>query len=370
MIPLVDLYAQHKNLKDELFSKIEEVINKSAFIQGEYVEEFQESFASLLNVNYCVGCSSGTSALSIALEVLGIKEGDEVITTPLTFFATVEAIIHVKAKPVFVDIDPLTFNINVNNIEKVINEKTRAIIPVHIYGNPVNMKKILELGSKYNLKIIEDCAQAHLAKIDDRYVGTFGDISAFSFFPGKNIGAMGDAGAIVTNNREYYEKSKMLVDHGRREKYLHEMVGYNHRLDGLQAAILSVKLKYLREWTEKRIVNANLYKKLLSECNNVQFQQIEKNAIHVYHLFVIRIKKRDELIKYLKNEGINTSIHYPVPLHLQPALSYLGYKKGDLPVVEEVCNEILSLPMYPELEKSKIEVICEKIKNFMEMYNV
>ncbi len=361
MIPLVDLYAQHRSLWNEMERKIKEVVEKSAFIQGEYVQQFEKNFAKVIGTKYCVGCSNGTSALSVSLEVLGIGKGDEVITTPLTFFATVEAICHVGAKPVFVDIDAETYNIDCNAIENVINERTKAIIPVHLYGNPVDMEKIIHIARKYNLKIVEDCAQAHLAKFGGKNVGTFGDIATFSFFPGKNLGALGDAGAIVTDKEEYYTMAKKLVDHGRIDKYCHEIVGYNFRLDGLQAAILDLKLKYLDEWIRKRQEKAELYNFLLKNNENVVLPKATKNGEHVYHLYVIQINRRDKVIQELKKSSISSSIHYPIPLHLQPALEFLDYKKGDFPVVENIVEKILTLPLYPELPDKDIEFICSQI---------
>ncbi|OHD13755.1 MAG: hypothetical protein A2086_13490 [Spirochaetes bacterium GWD1_27_9] len=361
MIPLVDLGKQYQNIKKEILQKIEEVLESKAFILGEYVAEFENKFAKLHNVKYCSGCSNGTSALFLALSALGIKSGDEIITTTHTFIATAEAICHVGAKPVFVDIDPKTYNIDISQIEKAITEKTKAIIPVHIYGNPVDMIKINEIAKKYNLFVIEDAAQAHLAEFDGQKVGTFGNAATFSFFPGKNLGAYGDAGAVVSNSTDVIDVVRKLLDHGRSQKYLHELVGYNERMDGIQAGILLVKMKYIEEWTKKRIENAKIYNDLLKDNPAIIIPFSEDKARHVYHLYVIQVNNRQAVMDYLKNKGITTSIHYPVPLHLQQAFSKFGYKKGDFPVAEEVSQKILSLPMYPELNTEQIEFICDEI---------
>ncbi len=361
MIPLVDLKAQYRTIKGEILGKIEEVIESSAFIQGEYVSEFESKFSKMFHSRFCMGCSNGTAAIFLALAALGIKEGDEVITVSFTFIGTAEGICHTGAKPVFVDIDPDTYNIDASKIEAAVNEKTRAIIPVHLYGNPADMNAILKIAEKYHLKVVEDCAQAHLAKFKGKIAGTFGDIGTFSFFPGKNLGAYGDAGALITDSKELEERIRKLLDHGRSRKYYHEMVGYNHRLDGLQAAVLSVKMNHIEEWTKKRRENARIYTELLSKNKSIILPKTQQNGEHVYHLYVIRVNNRDEALEYLKSKGIAASIHYPVPLHLQPAFKYLGYEKGDFPVSESVSEKILSLPMYPELTGEQIEFICSEV---------
>lgn len=361
MIQLTDLGKQYNTIKKEITEKIEEVLESHSFILGEYVAEFENKFSKLHNSKYCSGCSNGTSAIFLALKAMGIKEGDEVITTPLTFIATSEPICQLGAKPVFVDIDPDTYTIDTSKIEKAITERTKAIIPVHLYGNPANMEKIMQIATKYNLKVLEDCAQAHLAEFNSKKIGTFGDAATFSFFPGKNLGAYGDAGCVITNKTEIEEKVRKLLDHGRSSKYCHEFIGYNERMDGIQAAILLVKMKYIEEWTEKRIQNAKLYDKLLSFNKAIKIPTVQENAKHVYHLYVIQINNRQEVMEYLKHKGITASIHYPIPLHLQPALSYLGYKNGDFPFAEEACKRVLSLPMYPELTGEQIEFICDEV---------
>ncbi|ODS37465.1 MAG: hypothetical protein A7315_13480 [Candidatus Altiarchaeales archaeon WOR_SM1_79] len=314
-------------------------------------------------MKHAIGVSSGTSALHLALLGAGIKPGDEVITVPNTFIATAEAISHVGAKPVFVDIDKETYTINVSKIKDKITEKTKAVIPVHLYGQMVEMDDLMELAQDNNLKIIEDSAQAHGAEYKCRKAGTIANSGCFSFYPGKNLGAYGDAGMVTTNDDEIAENVKILRDHGRSDKYEHKIIGFNHRIDALQAAILNVKLKYLNGWTDARRKNAKLYNELLSNVDVVT--PVEKEySKHVYHLYVIRTKKRDELQKYLKTHGIATGVHYPIPLHLQPAYSHLDYKEGDFTVTEEYSGEILSLPMFGELTEEEIGYVVEKIKEF------
>ena len=326
----MDLDKQYKSIKKEVLKKIQEVVESKKYIQGPYADRFAEEFSKAQHCLYTVGCSNGTAAISTAMEALNIGPGDEVITTPFTFIATTEAILKVGAKPVFVDVNPDDYTINPSLIEKALTKKTKAILPVHIFGYPSDMGKIRDIAKKHRLKIIEDCAQAHLANIDGNYVGSFSHVGTFSFYPGKNLGAYGDAGAIVTNSKETWLKCRMLIDHGRKEKYLHTILGNNHRMDGLQAAILSVKLKYLERWTKKRRDHAQLYDKLLRHNPAIKIPRVEKGRIHVYHLYVVGVKNRKEVLDYLIRNGVNTAIHYPIPLHLQPSLKFLGYKKGDL----------------------------------------
>jgi len=394
-IPLVDLKSQYEEIKGEIQEAIDRVLDSSAFILGEEVTKFEEEFAKFCNTEYAIGTSSGTSALHLALLSLGIGEGDEVITTPYTFTATVETIIHCKAKPIFVDINHKNYNIDVQKLEEFIKRKCKiksktgrsanrseaeiptpfsslcrdrlsgklikAIIPVHLYGQPVDLDPILKLAKKYNLKVIEDACQAHGAEYKGKRVGSIGDIGCFSFYPGKNLGAYGDGGMMVTNDEKFANKIRCLRDHGRREKYEHQMIGYNYRLDALQAAILRVKLKYLDEWNEKRRKNASIYNELLKDLG-VGTPYEGEYARHVFHLYVIRTKRRDEVYKFLQEKGIACGIHYPFPLHLQKAYRYLGYKEGDFPVAEECAKEVLSLPIYPELKRTQIEYIAETLK--------
>lgn len=362
MIPLVDLEAQYRLIKTEISAVIEEVLSSKAFIQGKYAAVFEKEFAPLQDCAQAIGCSNGTSAIFLALKALGVGEGDEVITTPNTFFATAEAICHVGAVPVFVDIDPDCYTIDPSLIEAKITPRTKALIPVHIHGNPCRMDLVMEIAARHGLKVVEDCAQAHLATFAGKAVGSFGDAGTFSFYPGKNLGAYGDAGAVTTNDAELAELIRLLVDHGRDSKYTHKIVGYNHRMDGLQAAILSVKLRYLRQWTAARRKNAELYRSLLQDVDGVKLPASHPLASHVFHLFVVQVPDRDGVLAYLNRHGVAAGIHYPVPLHLQPALGYLGYRQGDFPVAEHAAGHMLSLPMYPELSAEQIKTIASLLK--------
>lgn len=362
-VPFVDLKAQYQNIKSEIDSAIKNVINDTAFISGKYAKIFEDEFAKYCDSQYCIGVGNGTDALFIALKALGISSGDEVITVANSFIATSEAITASGARVIFVDCHPDYYTIDVEKIEEKITDKTKAIIPVHLYGQPADMDRILEIAKKYNLYVIEDSAQAHGAKYHNQRVGTFGDIACFSFYPGKNLGAYGDAGAILTNNEELATKCRMLANHGRIEKYNHEFEGYNSRLDGLQAAILSVKLKYIDEWNEKRREVAYNYNKLLENINVVTPKELSQTEC-VYHLYVIRTKNRDRLKGYLKNKEISTGIHYPIGLPFLRAYRYLNYKPEDFPITYQYQNEILSLPIYPELTMEQQIYICNNIKEF------
>lgn len=361
-VPFVDLKRQYASIKEEIDEAIQNVLDKTAFIMGEYVKNFEDNFAKFCGVKHAIGVSSGTSALYLALLGVGIKPGDEVITVPNTFIATSEAISHAGAKVKFCDIDAETYNIDVSKIK--ITDKTKAIIAVHLYGQMAEMDALMDFAEDNNLKIIEDSAQAHGAEYKGKRSGSIGDVGCFSFYPGKNLGAYGDAGMVTTNDSAIAEKIRLLRDHSRSEKYVHKIVGFNHRIDALQCAILNVKLKYLDAWTDSRRKNAELYNKLISKVDGIITPVEKKYNKHVYHLYVIRTKKRYELQKCLKSQGISTGIHYPIPLHLQPAYSYLKYKKGDFPVTEKCSEEILSLPMFAELTKEEIEYVVEKIIEF------
>ena len=367
MIPFVDLKAQYDSIKDEINEAIQNVLDNTSFIMGEELKKFEEEFARFCDVKYAIGVANGSDALILALRACGIGKGDEVITVPHTFISTAEAISNVGGKIVFVDIDPKTYTIDLSKIEEKINKRTKAIIPVHLYGQSANMDTIMRLAKKYDLKVIEDAAQAHGAEYKGKKVGSIGDVSCFSFYPGKNLGAYGDAGMVVTNNEEISEKIKLLRNHGRiTKKYEHEIEGYSSRLDNLQAAILRVKLRHLNKWNESRRGNAKKYNELLSNVDGIITPYEADYVKHVYHLYVIRVEKerRDKLREELKYKGVATGIHYPIPLHLQPAYSYLGYKEGDFPVTEECSQKILSLPMFAELTDEQIENIVEIIKNF------
>lgn len=359
-IPLVDLRRQYLSIKSEIDEAIQDVIDRSAFISGKYLRKFEEEFASFCGVKYAVGTSSGTTALYMALQALNIGRGDEVITVPYTFIATAEAIVHVGATPVFVDIDPESFNIDPELIEKVITDRTKAIIPVDLYGQIADMEKVLQIAEKYNLKVIEDACQAHGARYRGKRAGSFGDMGVFSFYPGKNLGAYGDAGIVVTDSEELYKKLRLLSDHGRKSKYEHVILGYNFRMDGLQSAILSVKLKYIDSWNSRRRILAGVYNSFFANYD-ISVQRVINGNEHIYHLYVIRNSRRDEILKKLKQSGISAGIHYPISLHEQPAFKFLGYKKGDFPVSERCCDEVLSLPMFPELTEDEVEKISKTV---------
>lgn len=357
----MDLDVQYKSIQEEIDEAIFKVIKSYKFLNGSNISSFEKSFAEAQEISYCLGCSSGTSALHIAYEVIGLQPGDEVIVPSMTFIATSEPLRQVGAIPKFIDIDPISYNIDVTKIEQAITKKTKAIVAVHLHGNPCNMEEIVRIAKKYNLKVVEDCAQAHLSEYNNKKVGSFGDISTFSFYPGKNLGAYGDAGAIVTNNKKYYEKAKILINHGRDKKYIHDIEGYNYRMDTIQAAVLEVKLKHLDEWTKKRIEIAKYYNKLLSDIE-VTLPEINKIKKHVFHIYAICTPKRDKVIEALKQKHISYGIHYPLPLHLQPAYKHLNYHEGDLPVSEKLSKKFLSLPMYAELPFESIRLIAKTIK--------
>jgi len=362
-IPLVDLKAQYSVIQGEIDAAIQNVISRGAFIGGPQVKRFEKAFAAYCGVRDCVGVGSGTDALFIALKALGIGPGDEVITVANSFIATSEAITMAGAKVVFVDIDPDTYNINVNSIEEKISSRTRAIIPVHLFGQPADMKPILDLAMKYKLKVVEDAAQAHGARYRGQSIGSLGHAACFSFYPGKNLGAYGDGGAIVTNDDELALQARMIANHGRVEKYDHEIEGVNSRLDELQAAILAVKLKYLEVWTESRRKIAYLYDELLRNCSiktPVEIGDIRA----VYHLYVIRVKNgvRSVLQQELKARGISTGIHYPLALPNLKAYGYLKHSLTDFPEALKASHEILSLPIYPELKVPQVQYIVDTLR--------
>jgi dTDP-4-amino-4,6-dideoxygalactose transaminase len=362
-IPLVDLKAQYQSIKPEIDAAMQRVVNNTTFILGKEVAEFEKNFAAYCNAQQCVGMDSGTAALHLALVILGVKTGDEVITTTHTFIATAEVISLIGAKPVLVDIDPRTYNIDPNKIEAAITPRTRAIIPVHLYGQPAEMDAILDIARKHNLRVIEDAAQAHGAEFHGRRAGSMGDVACFSFFPSKNLGAYGDAGALVTNDAALADHARMLRDHGRSEKYAHKLVGYGYRLDALQAAILGAKLTHLDAWNARRREIADYYTELLTN-SDVTPPYVPPQIKPVYHIYCIRTQNRDGLQKHLKERSIETGIHYPIPLHLQPVYQNLGYKAGDFPQSEKAAREILSLPMYPELTDTQVQQIVDAVKEF------
>lgn len=362
-IKFVDLKQQYKGIKPEVDTAVQRTIENASFILGPDVEKFEEDFAMFCGTQYAVGLNSGTSALFLALHALGVGPGDEVITQANTFIATAAAISAVGATPVFADSNLSTYQIDVEDAEKRITAKTKVIIPVHLYGTLGPIEEIVALAKKHNLFILEDACQAHGAERGGRKAGSFGDIAAFSFYPGKNLGAYGDAGAIVTNNKALAEKIKLLRDHGSPQKYIHDVIGYNMRMEGIHGAVLGVKLKYLAEWSARRREHAAEYCQLLGGISEIVLPEITGKD-QVFHLFVIRTKKRDALQEYLKKAGVQTNIHYPIPIHLQKAYVGLGLGVGSYPKTETVAGEILSLPMYPELSGAAIQYIARTIKEF------
>lgn len=360
MIPFVDLKAQYLSIKDEVNGAIQHVLDTCQFTLGSEVAAFEQEFAAYCNGQYGIGVNTGTSALHMALLAAGIGSGDEVITVPFTFVATVASIYYTGAKAVFVDIDPKTFTMDVNAIEGAITERTKAIMPVHLYGQPADMDPILEIAKRHNLIVIEDAAQAHGAEYKGQRVGSIGDMGCFSFYPGKNLGAYGEGGMVVTNNSEYTRTIRMLRDWGAEKKYHHVLKGYNFRLEGIQGAVLRVKLKYLEKWTEARRTAAASYNELLAD-TGIPIPTAMSYARHVYHVYAIRTQNRSHWQDALNAKGIQTGIHYPIPVHLLPAYSDLGYSEGDFPNSESAANEVLSLPMFPELTRAQCEEVCEAI---------
>ncbi len=363
-VPFIDLKAQLPQIRSEIEERFSKIIDNTAFVCGKEVQEFEETFSELHGVQYTTGLSSGTDGNHLAMLCSEIGMGDEVIVPVNTFIATAEAVSHSGAIPVFVDIDEKTFNIDVNKIEEKITPHTKAINAVHLFGQPADLKPIKEIAEKNNLFVIEDAAQAHLAEYNRIRVGGIGHIASWSFYPGKNLGAWGEAGALTTNNEEMYLKAKKFRDHGSGKKYYHDLIGFNYRMSEFQAAVLNVKMKYIREWTKMRRMNAEEYNTRLREVEQVIKPSELQSAKHVYHLYVVRVNDREKLQNFLKENEIATGLHYPIPLHLTQAYAFLGCKKGDFPVAEKLANEILSFPMYPELAKEQIEYVCEKIKAF------
>ena len=362
-IPLVDLKANYLSIKNEIDSAIQDVLNSSSFIMGPFVKRFEENFARFCQVKHAVGCANGTAAVHLALLVAGVKKGDEVLTVPNTFIATTECISYVGGKIKFVDVQPQTALIDIDALEKAITKKTKALIVVDLYGQMPDMQRIREIAVKHDLFLIEDAAQAHAAEWNGHQPGYYGDIACFSFFPAKNLGCYGDGGAVMTNYAELAEKLRLLMNHGRTTKYEHTIEGYNYRLDALQAAILDVKLTHLLKWTDLRREHARFYDRNLP--SNVGRIMEAKGAKHVYYMYEIRVQQRDSLMGYMKQEGIECGIHYPLPLHLQPAYTSLGFKKGQFPVSEQLAQEIISIPIYPELSSEQREYVVDHIKKFV-----
>jgi dTDP-4-amino-4,6-dideoxygalactose transaminase len=393
-VPFLDLKAQYKQIESDVVPAVTEAMAAGMFIGGPQVTGFEAEFANFCESKYCIGVGSGTDALRFALMAAGVGPGDAVVTAPNTFIATTEAISQVGATPVFVDIDPQTYTMDPLKLEQLLNERypqlkqlnkpnklnrlnkpnkpnklnkpnrLRAIIPVHLYGQPADMDPILDIARQYGLAVIEDACQAHGASYKNRKVGSLGVAGCFSFYPGKNLGAFGEAGAVVTRDEDMAQKMRMIRDHGQARKYFHDLEGYNGRLDAIQAAVLRIKLKRLQGWNQSRRKNAALYTELLQDVPGITLPVEAGFAESVYHLYVILADNRDGLQKFLAEKGVATGLHYPLPLHLQKAYTHLGYEKGDFPVAESAAERLLSLPMYPELTEEQIEYVCTSIKEF------
>lgn len=364
-VPFLDLKAQYEPIRDEIAAAIQQVLDKTAFAGGPFVAQFEKEFAAFCGTKYCAGVGSGTDALWMALLALGVGPGDEVITVPDTFIATAEAISFCGAKPVFVDVDPVTYNMDPGKIETAVTPRTKAIIPVHLFGQTADMDPILEIARKRKLFVIEDASQAHGAEYKGRKAGSMGDAGCFSFYPGKNLGAYGEAGAVVTNNEELDKIIRMLRDHGQAKKYHHTYIGWNARMDGIQGAVLSVKLKHLDRWTEARRRNAKIYDDLLQGVRGVVTPKEVPYGKHVYHLYAIRVADRDRLIAALAEKEIFCGIHYPISVHLLDAYKSLNLAKGSFPVAEKSAAEFVSLPMYPELNREQIARVAGEIKGLV-----
>jgi dTDP-4-amino-4,6-dideoxygalactose transaminase len=368
-IPFVDLKTQYLSIKTEINSSIQTVLDNTAYVLGPAVKEFENAFAKSHNVNYCIGTSSGTDANHLSLWSLGIGPGDEIIIPANTFIATAWGITLCGAKPVFVDCHPDSYNIDPELVESVVTKNTKGIVAVHLYGQPADMDSLSEICDRFDLYLVEDAAQAHLAEYKGNKIGGLSDVASFSFYPGKNLGAYGEAGALTTNNEELAEKIQMMRDHGMKQKYYHDCEGHNYRMEGIQGAVLKTKMNYISGWTEKRITVAERYRALLDDVEEISLPFTMPYAKHVFHLFVIKVlkdgsKTRDDLAEFLKEKGIATGMHYPIPLHLQRCFSHLKYSEGNFPVSEELASCGLSLPIYPELNDDQISYICDMIKEF------
>lgn len=361
MIPILDLKRQYNQIGKEVEAEVVEVLRSGSYILGKHNKGLEAELSEFIGVKHSVALNSGTDALHLALRALDIGAGDEVITTAFTFVATTEAIGIVGAKPVFVDIDPDTFNIDAEKIEKAITPKTKAIIPVHLYGQPANMKVIMDIAKRYDLFVIEDCCQAIGAKIDGKMVGSFGDVGCFSFFPTKNLGAMGDGGLLTTNSQAIKDRVIALRNHGGAVRYYHDEIGVNSRLDEVQAAILRIKFKYINEWNKKRKENAYKYNELFANCADVETPKEMENTDCVYHQYTVKIPNRDAVHKMLQEAGIGAMLYYPVPLHLQKVHEYLGVKEGSLPETEKDTKLVVSLPMFPELTYEEQKTVASTL---------
>ena len=361
-VPFLDLKAQYSQIGPEVLAALAEVCQSCRFALGPKVEAFEAAFAEYCGAEHCVGVNSGTSALHLAMRCLNVGAGDEVITVPMTFVATTWAVSYVGATPVFVDIDPVWRTMDPSLLDSAITSRTKAILPVHLYGQPADMGAILEVAEAHGLPVVEDAAQAHGARWNGRRVGTFGRIAAFSFYPGKNLGAYGEAGALVTNDAEIAATARALRDHAQRRRYHHDTLGYNYRMDGFQGAVLGIKLRHLDEWNAARRRNAEAYRQRLADLDGVTAPREPAGCEGVYHLFVIEADGRDDIAQKLNEAGIATGLHYPVPVHLQPAYAHLGLAEGSFPVAERLARRCLSLPMYPELTAEQIQYVAETLR--------
>jgi dTDP-4-amino-4,6-dideoxygalactose transaminase len=363
MVPFVDLKAQYLSIKGEIDAAVISLLESTQFVLGKEVVAFEELFAAYTQTSHVMGVNTGTSALHLSLLAAGVGRGDEVITTPFTFIATVSAIDYTGATPVFVDIDPVSFTIDPARIEAAITPRTKAILPVHLYGQAADMDPIMEIAKRHGLVVIEDACQAHGAEYKGRRVGSIGDLGCFSFYPGKNLGAYGEGGAVTTNNPEFARTVRMLRDWGAERRYYHDLKGYNYRLEGVQGAVLKVKMKYIEAWTEARRAVAARYDAQLPEIG-VRSPVALPERRHVYHIYAIRDAQRDALQTFLHDNGVSTGIHYPIPVHLQRAFAELGHKEGDFPHSEAAAREVLSLPMYPELPPDQQDLVIAALKQW------
>src|SRR2546423_5502235 len=361
-VPYLDLDTQYDALRSEVLTALEEICESTTFAQGPATSKFEAEFAVYCGVDHCVSLNSGTSALQWALRCLDVGPGDEVVTVSMTFIATAWAISYVGATPVFVDIDPVRRTLNVDNLEAAITSHTKAIIPVHLYGMPAEMDRIMAIAERHGLPVIEDAAQAHGAKYRDKRVGQFGRIACFSFYPSKNLGAYGEGGALITNDASIARRARSLRDHAQSQKYLHDEIGYNYRMDSFQGAVLAIKLKHLDEWNKARIDCARQYTELL-KASSYTLPALMSDSECVWHCYVIETSERERVRSALQAAGIETAVHYPVPVHLQKAYAHLGYRTPDLPVTEILCQQCLSLPIYPELSKEKIFSVASVLRD-------
>ena len=364
-VPFVDLRAQYEALRDEIDAGVRRVLESSSFVLGREVEAFEREFAEYVGARFCVGLNSGTAAVQLALQAAGVGPGDEVIVPANTFFATAEAVSTAGATPRFVDCDPASSNIDPSKIEAAITGRTRAVLPVHLYGQPADLDAVFAVARRHNLLVIEDAAQAHGAEYKGRRVGALGLAGCFSFYPGKNLGAYGEGGAAVSSDARMLQQMRLLRDWGSPRRYEHTLKGFNYRMDGIQGAILRVKMKYIDAWTEARRSRAAVYARHLSDAP-VQLPRERAGCRHVYHVYAVRTRERQRMQAALQAQGIHTGVHYPIPVHLQPAHADLGYKRGDFPVSEQLADEVLSLPMFPELTDGQVEEICTVVRGVLQ----